>query len=502
MIGTGFSTYFIFSVDRPLCMVSLIKLIDETILYIIFFIWSYCALSLSSYFSECNFRYLFYKNSKIAQEKEQWRNLLDKLPLGVVVAKSGTISFTNEECMKIFGAESGLSVDLFQDIKEVDGTSTIKDLIYDEDLLRNSINKQFVLKNESQKLFFSMRHSAITFRGQEMTAIILQDQTPFEELKLLDEKYQRIYLASVVHDIRTPLNGILGMLEVIEQSAGYEAIKTFLDAAKNSAMLLLYFTFDITDYSQIKANTLSISTAPFSPFEVVKNCVQLLSFNFHRKGIIITTKFADNTPERIVSDKNRYAQILLNLLGNALKFTQRGEVKVLLAYSEENDSLITTVKDTGIGIKEENLPKLFKLFGKIKENNELNPTGTGLGLTICKKLTEYLGGVISVSSTYGEGSTFTFSISGNLKEAPQTLYSYDFPIAAVDERIEDSSLQNDSRNFLQIVHNWPSDRSGLSSERSLLRNVSRLLIVDDNDTNILVLQSFSNVLKVPCDIVS
>eukprot|EP01022_Parablepharisma_sp_SALTPOND_P019291 TRINITY_DN326_c0_g1_i1.p1 TRINITY_DN326_c0_g1~~TRINITY_DN326_c0_g1_i1.p1 ORF type:complete len:347 (+),score=41.07 TRINITY_DN326_c0_g1_i1:1207-2247(+) len=322
-------------------------------------------------------------------------------------------------------------------------------MINDKELQKAS-GKKFVQElNATQKKYYSIRHAKITFQGRKSTAIILQDETSFEELKMLDQKYQRLYLASVVHDIRTPVNGILGMLEAIEQSPPGESIKNFIAVIRSSAKLLLFLTNDIIDYSQIEANTISTQAAAFDPCDVLKECMQLLEFNFTRKGVNLTRFIDYNVPKYIVSDRNRYTQILLNLLGNALKFTFHGEVNICLKYSEEKDLLITQVRDTGIGIKEEDMPKLFKLFGKIRENNEINPTGVGMGLTICKKLTELLGGTIKADSVYGLGSVFAFTISSGIGPnyesnvvSPSTL-----AMGIAEERINDVSLQNDSHTF-------------------------------------------------------
>eukprot|EP01022_Parablepharisma_sp_SALTPOND_P032996 TRINITY_DN88008_c1_g1_i1.p1 TRINITY_DN88008_c1_g1~~TRINITY_DN88008_c1_g1_i1.p1 ORF type:complete len:515 (-),score=34.86 TRINITY_DN88008_c1_g1_i1:491-2035(-) len=455
---------------------SRLKLLVETVTYIIIFAWAYVAFSLTSYFSEYNERYSFYRNMKtalvslliqaISQEKEQWQNLLNKLPLGVVVTKNGHIKFANEECLRIFGQDSEplvLTSNHFAQIKNVDGNVTMQDLIADHSKLQEAENKQFTYERApTEKSYYSIRHSDITFKGHSMTAILLQDQTPFEELKKLDEKYQRIYLASVVHDIRTPLNGILGMIEVINQYPLSPEVKTYLRAAQNSAKLLLSFTFDITDFSQIQAKTLSVTLAPFTPAQVADECMQLLSFNFERKGIMLVKQVQESVPEKIVSDKNRYTQIVLNLLGNALKFTQHGQVAVSLSYSAGNDQLTTSVSDTGVGIKEGDIPKLFKLYGKIRENDEINPTGVGLGLAICKNLTEYLGGEITVSSRYGEGSTFTFTVACHLLDGlfPQT----EFPIEIADEWAADSS-----RDFLRLISAKPMQPKVVIEEEEEVR---------------------------------
>ena len=454
-----------------------------------------------------------------------------------MVTKSGTIEFFNDECFRIFGdvqASRALSADNFSSTKELNSGGAVKDLIFDSNQLAQKSDVQFVYeKNPATKYYFSVRHSAITFNGQMMTAIILQDQTSFEELKRLDEKYQKIYLASVVHDIRTPLNGILGMLDVLEQYESRAQPIEYINAARNSAKLLLYYTHDITDYSAIESKTLSVLKEPFSPGEAMSECVKLLEFNFNRQGIALSTEVSEDMPARVTSDRIRYTQILLNLLGNALKFTPEGWVKILQRYSKEEDLLITSVEDSGIGIKEEDIPKLFKLFGMVRDRTELNPTGVGLGLTICRKLSEQLGGWISVQSTYGKGSTFTFSIlcgiAQNNELQPEESDSSFSKLVFPEERASEFTSHDDSRSFFKLVHSTPmmkqSEESKVvvndhkaksqlppppemvinqaiaASHKIEASHEAPLLIVDDNDYNILVLESFAKLSGTLCDIV-
>eukprot|EP01022_Parablepharisma_sp_SALTPOND_P025980 TRINITY_DN613_c0_g1_i4.p3 TRINITY_DN613_c0_g1~~TRINITY_DN613_c0_g1_i4.p3 ORF type:complete len:565 (-),score=53.82 TRINITY_DN613_c0_g1_i4:8023-9717(-) len=449
----------------------------------------------------------------VNQEKEQWKNLLNELPLGMVVTKDGGIKFSNNECHKIFENDNSsrpeITVNDFENICCQNPKCSVKELILDPSKLTKQVSSTYFeyKKSTSQYNYYTIRYASITFKGQASTAIILQDQTSFEELKKLDEKYQRLYLASVVHDIRTPLNGILGMLDLIEQWALDEEKKVHIEVARCSAKLLLFLTYDITDYSQIEAGILAIRREMVDPAEVLNETTRILEFNFKQKGLKLGKVYAESVPKRIVSDKNRYMQIILNLLGNALKFTFRGEIKITLEYDKAEDKLITCVKDTGIGIKEEDLPKLFKLFGKIRENSELNPTGVGLGLAICKKLSEHLGGDISVKSTYGQGSTFTFTIPCGLAHVSQYSESNgEIPVEFTEEKKSELLYMNTSYDFLKVIHRplrpFAHEQSQVNTTLLEKCECAKLLIVDDNDCNIYVLQSYSKASKLQHDIVS
>lgn len=367
------------------------------------------------------------------------------------MATQGNVEYANEECKKILEcgneSERALTAGSLAVIKHADSMLNVEDLINDHKKLETAENKRFTFnKSPAQTLAFTLKYSHIHYQSKSAIAIILQDQTLFDQLKNVQEKHQRVYLASVVHDIRTPLNGILGMIEMIEEVVKDSSVSHFISAARASAKLLLFLTYDITDFSQIEAGIITINQMSWQPEQIVDEIIQLLEFSFQRKGIQLSKCVSANVPQMILSDKNRYMQILLNLIGNALKFTFRGHVLIKLEYSTDSDWLITSVEDTGIGVKEEDLPNLFRLFGKIKDNANINPTGVGMGLMICKRLTELMGGVIKVTSVYNIGTTFTFSIKCNLGMSPPSnvLSSNDFiSVALSSERHQDVMLLND-----------------------------------------------------------
>jgi len=378
------------------------------------------------------------------------------------------VEFTNKECDKLLGlGTTPVTPRNFADIKENNSNDSLKDIMLDEKRYDDVKNKKFVYKSgTNEKKYFTIRHISIIFHNHDSTAFILQDETSFEELKTLDEKYQRIYLASVVHDIRTPVNGILGILENMECKISNPDIKKDFAVVRNTAQMLYYLTQDITDYSQSESKTLTPNNRKFSPSEIVSKCAQILERSFVMKDIGFHKYIDDNVPREIYSDPNRYMRILLNLVGNALKFTTKGSVTVIIRFSENEDTLVTRVIDTGIGIKEEDIPKLFKLFGKIRENDDINPTGVGLGLTICKKMCELLGGTIRAESEFGKGSVFTFTICCGLgtNANPSIISPSTIPFGWADERDIEANFQNDSRTFM--IHASPL------SQRALLKDYS------------------------------
>ena len=265
--------------------------------------------------------------------------------------------------------------------------------------------------------------------------LLFNDHTPFYNLTKLEDKYQKIYVASVVHDVRTPIQGIMGVLETLDSDQCSATDRQLIRVGISTCKLLIFLTHDITDLGQIEGNKLQIKNEAFEVDPVIDECVQLLSFGYKKKGIQLQ-KIVHGSRLCAVADKHRFMQILLNLLGNALKFTLSGSVTVEVFMNAEEDLLITKVTDTGIGIKEEDMDKLFTLFGKIDSSSSLNPQGVGLGLTICKKLCKAMDGDITVQSEYKKGSTFIFTVTGtpSANGQSETIRNYLLPNIDSPER--------------------------------------------------------------------
>jgi two-component system CheB/CheR fusion protein len=272
-------------------------------------------------------------------------------------------------------------------------------------------------KEDSQTLYFEVRALLITYGDSVCYAYVFKDQTVMKELeqKKEAENYQKCLIASVTHDLRTPLNGILGVaggLEDFVQSAGRHLI--FL--IKNTGTMMLYLINDVLDFGQIQAKKLSIHPESFNIDNVINEVVELMKYNYLQKSIELKVHWQNEVPGMVKTDSKRYRQILLNLLGNSLKFTLEGSVDVFISYDPTSDMLITRVKDTGVGIKPEDIPKLFQLYGRLNNTERINTTGVGLGLHISKLLAELLGGSIFADLLFREGTTFTFFISCHFQE--------------------------------------------------------------------------------------
>ncbi|MEN9782761.1 MAG: hypothetical protein RJA24_104 [Pseudomonadota bacterium] len=221
------------------------------------------------------------------------------------------------------------------------------------------------------------------------------------------------FLAVVSHEIRTPMNGIMGMAQLLELSQLDDAQRGHLALIRKSAEDLLGLINDILDFSKIEAGRLDLDVHDFDMREELNMVARLFGPAIARKGIRFEMLLPDDTPTVLRGDSARMRQIFANLIGNAIKFTDQGGIRVDVRFSDPSDGrvrLTCAVIDSGIGIPEERRDRLFKAFSQVDASTTRHYGGTGLGLAICARLCEAMGGGISVESVVGHGSTFRFSL--------------------------------------------------------------------------------------------
>ena len=274
---------------------------------------------------------------------------------------------------------------------------------------------------------------------------------------------QNRFFSSMSHEIRTPINSILGLNELIlrDQDATDDIVKD-ASGIQGSGKMLLALINDILDFSKIEAGSMDIVPVDYKIGDMLSEIVNMMWLRAHDKGLGFEVNIDPEVPTALYGDEVRIKQVVINLLNNAVKYTQKGHVELRVDSNDADDDTVElsiSVSDTGMGIKKEDLPFLFDAFKRVDEGKNRHIEGTGLGLSIVKQLVELMGGSISVNSVYGEGSTFTVIIK---------------------QAVSDHTMVGELN-----IHSQSSGRRS-SYESSFMAPEARILIVDDNEMNLEV----------------
>jgi PAS domain S-box-containing protein len=384
-----------------------------------------------------------------------------------------------------------------------------------------TVNVNWTEPNSQRQMYYEMRFFPL---DEEQMISISKDITSQKiwEKGLLDamhaadqaNKSKSEFLANMSHEIRTPLNGLLGMVDLLESTELDQIQTQYLEIVKNSGSSLLTIIRDILDYSKIEAGKVDIHVSAFSPVEEVKAQLEILGAIAQKKEITLLLEEELGSTLVVEADRDKINQILLNLIGNALKFTPEGGM-VTVALTQEllgQDLLMLhyTVKDTGIGITQENILRLTQPFFQVESSATRSYQGTGLGLAIAKKMIELLGGELEVQSVPGQGATFQFSVLAKVKqealtavvkeEPPQALtdeLGKDFPLRILIAEDNDLNLQLMGMMFKQLGYGFEVAKNGKEAVEKVIAQDFDMVFMDVQMPVMNGLEATEQIRKLP-----
>ena len=450
--------------------------------YILTFVWFTICCILAARTHEMTERKSFHSQYQQEKETEEWKRFLQNIPEPIIFARAGVINFFNPATLKLFDIPSGQE-GTFEWKREqvIEQLGKIKKRRTKEPLrgfIENSssdvgVDTLFVYKKKTGKHFITIK-CVKTEGDAEVIEYLFHDVTALKDLERSMAKDQcfDILLATASHDIRTPLNVMLGVIDVLEDYVNTNEGKEQINVARCCGQRMIYYLKGLTFIRQINTSTLAVNKKLFAPVDIAKGVVNTLGFSAQAKSLRLDFCVDEFVPKVMCSDKEMYSVILQNLLENAIKYTFSGSVKVDLSYNELTRTLVTSVIDTGIGMTAPQRSNVGVLFNKQKTLYNINPQGLGLGHFLAKTLSHKLDGELTIESEADKGTKAQFTVLNNPFEGA----CCERPMISVDS----IPLSTDVR-------------------LSFACECTKVLLVDDEPFNLLVLSAYLSSINVKSD---
>jgi len=475
----------------------------------------------------------FFAETKTRYEMESWKALLNDLPEPVILAQSGAITFCNNATHRFLDPQGARfrDIQIMQYLEKIvqdnAGKKPLSEMISSQILIPDdTIKGRYIYDDGSHVKVLQVKCVEIKQRnGMNVMQYIVHDITALEDLD--KEKVQKhcfqLLVATASHDIRTPINIIQGVHENLELQLESSQAKELLKIAQIACQRMLLYVRALAYLEHLEGKTLQIDKTLFDVPSTFKELFQHFKPSI-RPGVEVEEDIGHDVPF-IVSDKEKYETILYHILENAAKYTMSGKICINIKYDYDTNMLSTQVKDTGIGIKDNQKEVLGKLFSKKYDTHEPNMQGIGLGLHLAKSLSEELGGQLLVASSVGVGTSVKFTIKNMLtnREPLEPVTAADVELMneksdhPVVPKVETflgkspyctGSLLEDEKN---CISSDLSERAPLNAEAKILSlstikspssacDCSKILIVDDDPMNLSVFKNYMASTKYKADV--
>ncbi len=382
---------------------------------------------------------------KIKFEREKLQNIMDSMVDGITITDmEGKIVSVNNAALKQLGYKENEVIgkilgEVFFEEKDAPRFKEIVEMLASGQIIKT---QEFKVKRKDKTSFpVSVNLSFLRDSGGQPEAIVAvhrdvteskkreEDLRKTKEEAEIANRTKSEFLATMSHEIRTPMNAIIGMAELLSETKLDKSQQSYVEMSRNAGENLLGIINDILDLSKVEAGEIRLEKAGFNIVEVVEKTCDVMAFRAHKKEIELSQHINPRIPVDLIGDPTRLRQIFLNLLGNAIKFTDKGEVELSIDFESEekrevfkegdgrkNVCLLFSIRDTGVGIPEDKKETIFESFTQADSSTTREYGGTGLGLTICERLVGLMGGNIWVKSEVGKGSTFYFTAKFGIRE--------------------------------------------------------------------------------------